>query len=142
MTKTKILYVKIAIILAALPVLVKAYEFGPNPGYTAAPGDNPTSCISSGCHVGTVNSGPGNVKITLPSGNSGTYVPGQAMQILVQITDSTKAAYGFELTARMGTGNNTQSGDFTTTDANTQVVCFDGPKVNGSPCSKTFPVEY
>src|ERR1700678_1778056 len=124
MTKrTKIVYAKIAVILAAIPMLVVAYEYGPDPGYTGAPGDNATACISSGCHVGTVNSGPGNVKIVLPAGNSGTYVPGQAMQILVQITDSTKIAYGFQMTARMGSGNLTQSGDFSTTDANTQVLC-------------------
>jgi uncharacterized protein (TIGR03437 family) len=141
--RTKIVYAKIAVILAAIPVLVYAYEYGPNPGYTAAPGDNPTACVSSGCHVGTVNSGPGNVKIILPSGNTGTYSPSQAMQILVQITDATKSSYGFQLTARMGTGNTTQSGDFTTTDANTQVLCTDGSlKANGKTCAATFPVEY
>jgi len=141
--RTKIVYAKIAVILAAVPALVWAYEYGPNPGYTAAPGDNGTACISSGCHVGTINSGTGNVKIALPSGNSGTYVPGQAMQILVQITDSTKKAYGLQMTARQGSGNLTQSGDFSTTDANTQVLCADGSiKANGKPCSTTFPVEY
>jgi len=134
-------YAKFVVILATIPVLVYAYEYGPNPGYTAAPADNPTACISSGCHVGTVNSGPGNVKIMLPSGNTGTYNPGQAMQILVQITDATKAAYGFQLTARMGTANETQSGDFTTTDANTQVVCADTSlKANGKLCpTSVFP---
>ena len=92
MTKrTRILLAKTAVVLAAIPVLVFAYEYGPPPGYTAAPGDNQTACVSSGCHVGTPNSGPGNVKIFLPAGNQGTYVPGQAMQILVQITDATKA---------------------------------------------------
>jgi len=141
--RTKILYAKTAVILAAIPVLVYAYEYGPNPAYTGAPGDNRTACISSGCHVGTPNSGPGNVKIFLPSGNTGTYAPGQAMKILVQITDATKAAYGFQLTARMGSGNLTQSGDFTSTDANTQVLCADGSiKANGAPCSTTFPIEY
>lgn len=143
MTRRKIIFAKSAVILAVVPMLVVAYEYGPNPGYTGAPGDNPTACISAGCHVGTVNSGPGNVKIILPSGNTGTYVPGQAMQILVQITDATKAAYGFQITARMGSGNNTQSGDFSTTDANTQVLCADGSvKANGKTCSATFPVEY
>ncbi len=149
MTKrTKIVCAKIAVVIASLPVMVYAYEFGPNPGYTAAPGDNPTSCISAGCHVGTVNSGPGSVKISLPAGNSGTYVPGQAMQILVQITDSTKAAYGFQLTARMGSGNTGQSGDFANTDPNpttslTQVLCADGSlKTNGSLCKSPFQDEY
>lgn len=134
---------KAAFLLIFAPVFLGAYEFGPNPGYTGAPNDNPTACISAGCHVGTVNSGPGNVKITLPAGNSGTYVPGQAMQILVQITDSSKSAFGFQLTARMGGDNKTQSGDFATTDANTQVICLDGSaKANGKSCSSTFPVQY
>jgi uncharacterized protein (TIGR03437 family) len=88
------------------------------------------------------------VKIGLPAGNTGTYTPGVAMQILVTITDSTKAAYGFELTARSGTGNLTQAGDFTTTDANTQVLCTDKNfsdinKDNGKPCPVAgFPVQW
>jgi uncharacterized protein (TIGR03437 family) len=140
---TKIVYAKIAIILAVIPVLVYAYEYGPDPGYTAAPGDNPTACVNSGCHVGTVNSGGGNVKIILPSGNTGTYTPGQAMQILVQVTDASKVAYGFQLTARMGSTNNSQAGDFTTTDANTQVLCPDSSiKANGKTCPTAFPIEY
>jgi len=141
--RTKIIYAKMVVVLAAIPVLMYAYEYGPIAGVTGAPLDNPTACINSGCHVGTVNSGPGNVKIVLPAGNSGTYVPGQAMQILVQITDSTKIAYGFQLTARMGSANTTQSGDFITTDANTQVLCTDSSiKLNGKTCSTTYPIEY
>jgi uncharacterized protein (TIGR03437 family) len=129
-------------VLGAFPLLVHGYEFGPDPGYTGAPGDNRTSCIASGCHSGTVNSGPGNVRILLPAGNSGTYTPGQSMQLLVQITDATKAAYGFELTARTGGGNTSQAGDFSTADANTQVICADGSsKANGKTCPAAFPVE-
>jgi uncharacterized protein (TIGR03437 family) len=83
------------------------------------------------------------VKITLPAGNSGTYVPGQAMQILVQIMDSSKSAFGFQLTARMGGDNKTQSGDFATSDANTQVLCANGsPKANGASCPSASPVQY
>src|ERR1700679_2360244 len=141
MTKrTKIVYAKIAVIMAAIPVLVYAYASGPPVEHTGAPGDLGT-CMFSGCHVSVPNSGPGNVKIVLPSGNSGTYVPGQAMQILVQITDSTKASYGFQMTPRMGSGNTTEAGDFSTNDANTQVFCIDGsPKANGKACSTTFPI--
>jgi uncharacterized protein (TIGR03437 family) len=141
--RKRILYAKMAVILASIPALVFAYEYGPPPGHTAAPGDDPTACIDSGCHVGTPNSGPGNVKMFLPAGNQGTYVPGQAMQILVQITDATKVAYGFQLTARQGSGNLTQSGDFTTTDANTQVLCADdSSKNNGALCPTAAPMEY
>jgi uncharacterized protein (TIGR03437 family) len=64
------------------------------------------------------------------------------MQITVQITDSSKRSYGFELTARTGTGNRNQAGDFTTTDGNTQVICQDSStKANGKTCPSAFPVE-
>jgi uncharacterized protein (TIGR03437 family) len=65
------------------------------------------------------------------------------MQLLVQITDSTKVAYGFQLTARQGSGNLTQSGDFSTIDANTQVLCADGSsKPNGTTCAAAIADEY
>ncbi len=148
---------KTAFILGAIPLALQAHEYGPPSAYTGAPGDNKTSCIASGCHSGTVNSGPGNVRILLPSGNTGTYAPGQSLQLLVQITDATKAAYGFQMTARMGTGNTTQAGDFTPADKNTFVQCTDGtvvenldsnpadglgPIVTGGKCPAQFPVEY
>jgi uncharacterized protein (TIGR03437 family) len=120
--KQRLFFAKIGFILAASPLLLHGYSEGPDPGYTNAPGDNKTSCIASGCHSGTVNSGSGNVKILLPSGNSGTYAPGQSMQLLVQITDSTKSAYGFEMTARMGTANTTQAGTFSPVDNLTQTA--------------------
>jgi uncharacterized protein (TIGR03437 family) len=56
----------------------------------------------------------------------------------VQITDATKAAYGFEMTARMGSTNTTQAGDFSPIDANTQVLCPDEPKANGNTCSPAY----
>ena len=136
--------IKAGVVLAALPIIVTAYEFGPPAGAVAAPGDvYKVSCVSSGCHSGTPNSGPGSVKIVLPSGNTGTYTPGQAMQILVTITDATKGAYGFEMTARSGTGNLTQAGDFSTVDNKTQVICSDdGNKNNGQSCPAKFPIQY
>ncbi|HZL55999.1 MAG TPA: choice-of-anchor V domain-containing protein, partial [Bryobacteraceae bacterium] len=135
--------IKLLIILSAIPFLILAYEFGPPPGVTGAPGDNKTGCIESGCHVGTPNSGGGNIRILLPAGNSGTYAPGQAMQIMVQITDTTMKSYGFQLTARSGAANTTQAGDFTTTDANTQVMCPDSSiKANGKLCDPKFPIQY
>jgi uncharacterized protein (TIGR03437 family) len=125
--KQRLFFAKIGFILAASPLLLHGHEYGPDAGYTNAPGDNKTSCISSQCHVGTVNSGPGNVTVTvLPSGSSATYTPGQSMQLLVQISDSTKSASGFEMTARMGTGNTTQAGAFSPADSLTQTICFDG----------------
>jgi hypothetical protein len=60
-------------LLAVLPIFLYAYEYGPDPGYSSAPGDNATSCIASGCHTGTLNSGSGTVKITASGGT--TYIP-------------------------------------------------------------------
>jgi uncharacterized protein (TIGR03437 family) len=134
---------KVLLILSVIPVVIHGYEFGPDPGYTGAPGDNKSACIASGCHVGTPNSGPGNVKILLPGGNSGTYVPGQTMQLLVQITDSTKRAYGFEMTARLASNpSGKQAGDFNPVDTNTQVICPDGSMKTGSACPSAFPIEF
>jgi uncharacterized protein (TIGR03437 family) len=139
--KHKVL-IKLLLILSTLPVLILAYEYGPPPAVTGAPGDQ--TCIQSGCHQGTPNSGPGNVKILLPAGNTGTYTPGQTMQIMVQITDTTKRSYGFELTARSGSGFLTQAGDFSTADANTQVICSPtgSMKANGTTCPAAAPDEY
>jgi uncharacterized protein (TIGR03437 family) len=117
----------VALILGSIPFVLYAYEYGPPPGNTGAPFDTKTGCISAQCHVGTVNSGPGNVKILLPNGTvPTTYTPGQSMQLLVQITDSTKKSYGFQMTARMGSGNLTQAGSFMPADNNTFVQCGDG----------------
>ena len=136
--------IKTALILGALPFVIKAYEFGPPAGAVSAPGDVfKVSCINSGCHAGTPNSGPGSVRIVLPAGNSGTYTPGQAMQIQVIVADSTKAAMGFQLTARSGSSGTTQAGDFSSTDANTQVICIDdSTKPNNGACPTRFPIQY
>jgi uncharacterized protein (TIGR03437 family) len=134
---------RISFALAVAPFVAQAYEYGPDPRYTAAPGDNKTACVNSGCHVGVVNSGTGGVKIILPAGS--TYTPGQAMTVSVQITDSTKVKFGFQMTARLASdAANGQAGDFTTgADGFTQVLCDDGSsKSNGKLCSSQFPVQF
>jgi len=147
-------FIKLFVILATIPILLLAYEYGPNPGYTGAPGDNKTGCIASGCHQGTPNSGTGSVKISLPNGVT-TYTPGgPAIPITILITDAKMRSYGFQLTARSGSTNTTQAGDFTTLELNsaactassqtcpTQVLCADGSmKANGATCPSQFPIE-
>jgi uncharacterized protein (TIGR03437 family) len=108
-------------ILAIASIVIYGYEFGPDPGYTAAPGDNATGCMASGCHTDAPNSGPGSVKIVASGGT--TYVPGQTQQIQVMITDSTKRKYGFELSARLDSSPKMmRAGTLASTDANTQVI--------------------
>ena len=91
--RTRIVYAKFVVILATIPVLVYAWEYGPE-RVTAAPGDSPTACILSGCHVGTVNSGPGNVNIILPSGNTGTYSPGRPCRFWFRLRMQPKPRMG------------------------------------------------
>ena len=144
MSKSGKTLIQALFVLGAVPLLSLAYESGPPAGAVAAPGDAyKISCISSGCHSGTPNSGPGSVKILLPAGNTGTYTPGQAMQIQVTVADATKAAMGFQLTARSGTAGTTQAGDFTNLDSTTLVICSnDSEKRNGTACPNSFPIQY
>lgn len=143
MKKHKFL-LKIGLIAAVVPVLVYAYQFGPDPRRTGAPGDQGT-CLGSGCHTGTLNSGGGSVKITDGNGAAlTTYTPGVKQRIKVQITDAAKAKFGFEFTARLATNlSNGQAGDFSTADGLTQTICEDGSnKNNGAACSSKFPVQF
>src|SRR5438067_10495882 len=94
----KLLLAKIAAILSAVPLLIYAYEYGPDAGVAGVPGEAGT-CNQSGCHTGTtVNGGGGNVTVTFPNGL--TYTPGVKQHLIVTITDPTAKRWGFELTAR------------------------------------------
>lgn len=138
----KLLAVKFAVVLAIIPVAIRAYEYGPDPRYTGAPGDNKTACIAGGCHVGTFNTGSGSVKIIAAGGT--TYTPGVAQKIQVVVTDSSKQKFGFQLTARLASNlTNGQAGDFSTTDNLTQIICEDSSiKANGKSCPSAFPVQF
>ena len=100
MTKNKkVLIAKMACILSVVPALIYAHEYGPDPGFTSAPGDNPTSCINSGCHVGKLNQYTGSVTVTAASGSN--YVPGQTQVLTVTISDPAQKGAGYEITARL-----------------------------------------
>jgi uncharacterized protein (TIGR03437 family) len=143
--KKKILIGKMTCLLGVIPVMMFAYEYGPDPGYTGAPGDNKTACVSSGCHVGKVNSFTGAVAITAAGT---TYVPGVTQQISVTVADPAEKNWGFQLTARLAsqaslTKGFTQPGDFEPlADGFTQVICQDNStKAAGKPCALPAPFE-
>src|SRR5437899_5096496 len=98
----KVLLAKIATVTAAIPFILWAHEYGPDPGYSGVPGENP-SCISSQCHVGTANdsANKGSVSVAFPNGQ--TYTPGVKQHLVVTIADpaATQHAWGFQLTARL-----------------------------------------
>src|ERR1700683_927280 len=136
MPKRKKLIINSSLVFVAIaPIVLYAYEYGPDPGYSAAPGDNPTACIASGCHVGTPNSGKGSVKIVASGGT--TYVPGQTQTIMVTITDSTERKYGFQLSARVDSSPKTTAAGLLIpgTDGLTQTLCADGSNAPAAGCT-------
>ena len=125
---------------AALPLLLLAYQQGPDAGVSGVPGE--TTCTS--CHSGS--GGTGNVAVTFPGGLA--YTPGGKQHLVVTITDSAQRRWGFQLTARQSGGNTTQAGTFTPgSDGYTQIVCaptnFRTENFGGA-CSNTttYPLQY
>ena len=118
----KLIAAKAVVALAALPCLMWAHEYGPDPGYSGVPRENP-SCISAQCHVGTANdpANKGSVKVTFANGTS--YVPGVKQHLVVTIDDSAQHAWGFQLTARLSSNSATQAGTFASSDKTTLVMC-------------------
>ncbi len=124
--KRKLIVGKIAVVLAVVPILLWAYEYGPNPGYCGVPNENGgATCANSGCHTGTANNpaNKGSVTVTFPNGNA--YVPGVKQHITVTIADPapSQVAWGFQLTARLANNTATMAGSFTPTDVNTLLMC-------------------
>jgi len=98
---------------ALLAVTAFGRSTGAPPGRTGAPpGDNCT-----GCHGGTVNSGPGSVRIEFAGGS--TYTPGQTYKVRVTVSDPNAVRWGFQVTARMGSDKTTRAGTFAVDNATT-----------------------
>jgi uncharacterized protein (TIGR03437 family) len=143
-------FLKFSCVLAAVPALILAHEYGPDPGFTAAPGDNATACVASGCHVGTVNDPAfgGSVAIQMPNGVK-TYTPGGAKQLItILISDANRQSWGFQMTARLASNlKSGQAGSFTDLNGNmqgnnnspVQVICATG---NYAPCPTSNPVQW
>ena len=86
-----------SILLSDNPVVDTAYMSSqiPTSMRTGAPGQ--LTCATTECHLGEINTGPGQFVIEAPS----VYEPGKTYQITVRhkTTDSTRTRWGFELTA-------------------------------------------
>src|ERR1039458_2013085 len=122
--KRKLLMVKLAVAGTAIPILLWAYEYGPDPGHCGVPGEG-ASCISGGCHTGTANdkNNKGSVSVAFSSGL--TYLPGVKQHLTVTVADpaASQQAWGFQLTARPSNSAATMAGNFAFTDANTLLMC-------------------
>lgn len=139
---------KVAAVLAALPLLIYAYEYGPDAGVAGVPGEAGT-CNQTGCHTGTdVNAGGGSVAVTFPNGTS--YTPGAKQHLVVTITDPAMKRWGFELTARTQSDTTKMAGSFSPTDKYTQLICdtmadlgiWTTEANNNTACPAKLPLEY
>lgn len=140
---------KVAIVFAAVPFLLWAFEYGPDPGYCGVPNEH-ASCIAAQCHVGTANdpANKGSVKVTFANGTS--YVPGVKQHLVVTIDDPVQKAWGFQLTARLASNSATLAGTFASTDKNTSVMCSSANLAQlkeqdfGAPqtCPSNMPLAY
>ena len=124
-----------------VPALIYAASTGADAGYSGAPGEQ--NCNK--CH--TSSNGFGRVAITFPNG--AFYTPGQAQNLTVTVSDTSKQQWGFQLTARLASSSTTQAGSFTPFgDGYTQVVCDDSGlttknQVFGqNPCSSKIPLQW
>jgi uncharacterized protein (TIGR03437 family) len=101
-------------LLAIVPTLIYAYEYGPLPGCPGPPSDR--TCSTPACHTGSCL----------------TYEPGVKQHLVVTITD-VQATERPAASPRSG-----EAGDFESTDSYAQVVCQDdSQKPAGQPCGET-----
>ena len=136
--KRKLSSPRSAVVLAVIPILLWAYEYGPNPGYCGVPEREwGATCANSGCHTGTANNpGQQGQRHGHLSRTGMTYVPGVKQHLTVTIADpaATQQAWGFQLTARLASNTATMAGSFAPTDANTQIMCSQSQSA-GLPCA-------
>jgi uncharacterized protein (TIGR03437 family) len=132
MERKRKLWIKAAVVTGALPFLLWAYEYGPDPGYCGVPGEQPSCAAGGTCHIGTANdkNNHGSVSVAFPNGMS--YVPGVKQHLMVTIADpaTSQQTWGFQLTARQSNSATTMAGSFAYTDANTLLMCSQANRVN------------
>lgn len=91
----------VALIIIGINIQVATSKSNGSPlANTGSPGDGPSNtCAKGGCHVSVVNSFPGNVSIDVSDIPAQGYTPGETYTIGVQVTESGRFTFGFQLTA-------------------------------------------
>jgi hypothetical protein len=91
------------------------------PWLGAAHSGAPDEVNCSGCHSGSINTGPGTVNYNIGS-NTGTYIPGYIILMTVSISEENVNQFGFQ-TVALQASNNTNAGNFTLLDdENTRLI--------------------
>ncbi|MCC6417509.1 MAG: hypothetical protein IT429_04605, partial [Gemmataceae bacterium] len=115
-SQRKIVWAKTAVIFSVVPVLIHAYNDGPDPGKAGVPSEQ--TCAAAGCHTGTA-AGSGSVAVAFAAGGGQTYTPGATQRLTVTVSDPTMRRWGFQLTARASGNPKTQAGTFKSIDNTT-----------------------
>lgn len=102
--------------LLVASLLVIAESTGAPAGVSGSPGDG--NCTE--CHVGTVNSGSGRVRIEAVDATG--YKPGEKLRIRVTIEDSTASRWGFQLSVRAESNPQVSAGKLATVDNNVRIL--------------------
>ncbi|MBC8311968.1 MAG: hypothetical protein H8E72_06650 [Candidatus Marinimicrobia bacterium] len=87
--------------------------------HSGAPGE--VNC--SGCHAGSINSGPGTVNYTIGT-NAGSYMPGYVYSMMVSISQENLNQFGFQ-TVALRESNDSSVGNFIITDEETTRIIED-----------------
>ena len=137
-------YLPILCVLAA-PLLVHADANGPEPGLAGVPGEAGTCASCHGSGTRSINTKGGSVSVNF--GGDQTYVPGEVQHWIVTIVDSSQKRWGFQTAARTASNTATTAGGFTSTDANTQVICSNSrfstaQRTTTGACSTSSPLMY
>jgi len=87
---------------------------------TGSPSDNGNNCTA--CHSGTVNTGSGMLSVATNIPVQG-YTSGQTYAITIQMIQSSRSRFGFEITCEEGNFGSAKTGSFGITDnTNTKFV--------------------
>tara|TARA_B100000809_G_scaffold104091_1_gene102655 strand:- start:418 stop:1176 length:759 start_codon:yes stop_codon:yes gene_type:complete len=87
--------------------------------HSGAPGE--VNC--SGCHAGSINSGPGSVNYTIGT-NSGLYMPGYVYSMIVSVSQENLNQFGFQ-TVALQESNDSNVGNFILIDEETTRIIED-----------------
>jgi len=138
-SKGKLYWAKVAVVMGAIPLVIWAYETGPDAGYYGVPGENGT-CTAAGCHTGTTNNPANKGSVTVNFPNGLMYAPGVVQHLSVTIADpaATQTAWGFQLTARTSNPG-TQAGTFASLDSYTGLECAQVGNVNNESSVLSLP---
>jgi uncharacterized protein (TIGR03437 family) len=128
-----------------MPLYLLSNEDGPLPRRTGGPFPGEKTCTDVDCHVGTVNTGPGQVSITINGmpADQFVYTPGETVPVIVRVEEPGKVRWGFELTARTPDGCG-QAGDFETSPSETPgaVQIFTTNSMDNIPECPPDPLEF